>query len=109
MPNKKLLTNIHPGEILLEEFLKPMDISQYQLGKESDISHSSITRVIKGEQSITPETAIKLAIYFGTSEKFWLGLQADYDLEVLKRQKAILFQKIIPRKKLIRSKKLITL
>jgi addiction module HigA family antidote len=93
MITKDLLDNIHPGEILLEEFLKPLDISQYQLGKDSEIPHSSITRIIQGEQAITPEVAIKLANYFDTSEKFWLGLQADYDIEELKRKKTFLFSK----------------
>lgn len=87
------LENIHPGEILLEEFLQPMGISQYQLGMESGISHSSITRIIQRKQAITPEVAMKLASYFGTSEKFWLGLQADYDIEELRRKKAFLFSK----------------
>lgn len=85
MKGKKLLKNIHPGEILLEEFLKPLGISQYQLAKEANISQASIKRIIKAEQSITPAIALKLASYFKVSGKLWLGLQADYDIEELKR------------------------
>lgn len=91
--NNNLLKNIHPGEILLEEFLNPLGISQYQLGKDAEISHSSITRIVNAQQAITPEVAMKLAAYFGTSEKFWLGLQADFDIEELKRKKTSLFPK----------------
>lgn len=93
MKNQILLKNIHPGEILLEEFLQPLGISQYQLGKDAGIPHSSVTRIIQGEQAITPEIAIKLATHFGVSEKFWLGLQADYDIEELRRKKTFLFSK----------------
>lgn len=109
MKIKSKLKNVHPGEILLEEFLKPLGISQYELGKESGIPYSSITRIIKCKQSITPETGIKLSTYFGTSEKFWLGLQADYDIDELRRKKAFLFKKNIIRKTNIKSKKLIAL
>ena len=70
MKDSNLLKNIHPGEILLEEFLQPLGISQYQLGKETGISHASITRIIKAEQSITPEVALKLAASRGQVENF---------------------------------------
>ena len=75
------LPNIHPGEILLEEFLLPMEISQYRLAKDLHIPQTRISQIIKGHRRITADTALRLSKYFGTSAKFWLGLQDDYDLE----------------------------
>ena len=77
----KTLDNIHPGEILLEEFLKPMDLSAYRLAKETFIPQTRVSAIIKGKRRITADTALRLSKFFGTSAKFWLGLQADYDLE----------------------------
>lgn len=79
MPKK--LPNIHPGEVLLEEFLAPMGISQNALARAIHVPPRRINEVVLGKRSITADTAIRLAQYFGTSEKFWMGLQADYDLE----------------------------
>ncbi len=75
------LKNIHPGEILLEEFLKPMKISAYRLSKETFIPQTRISQIIKGQRRITADTALRFSKFFGTSAKFWLGLQDDYDLE----------------------------
>jgi len=75
------LTNIHPGEILLEEFLKPMETSAYRLSKDTEIPQSRISQIIKGKRRITADTALRLSSYFGNSAKFWLGLQDDYDIE----------------------------
>jgi antitoxin HigA-1 len=77
----KKLQNIHPGEILAEEFLKPLGISAYKLSKEIKIPQTRISEIIKGNRSITADTALRLSIYFGNSAKFWLGIQDDYDLE----------------------------
>ena len=77
----KALSNIHPGEILLEEFLQPMDLSQNRLARELAVPPRRINEIVLGKRSITPDTALRLARYFGTSERFWLGLQADFDLE----------------------------
>ena len=77
----KKLKNIHPGEILAEEFLEPMNISAYRLAKEIGIPQTRISEILKGRRAITADTALRLSIYFGNSAKFWLGLQADYDLE----------------------------
>ena len=77
----KKLPNIHPGEVLLEEFLIPMEISQYRLAKDLKIPQTRISQIVKGNRRITADTALRLSKYFGTSAKFWLGLQADYDLE----------------------------
>ena len=77
----KKLHNIHPGEILLEEFLIPMEISQYRLSKDLKIPQTRISQIVKGNRRITADTALRLSKYFGTSAKFWLGLQDDYDLE----------------------------
>ena len=77
----KNLKNIHPGEILLEEFLKPLDITQYRISKDIGIPQTRISQIVKGQRRITADTALRLSKYFGTSAKFWLGLQDDYDLE----------------------------
>lgn len=81
------LANIHPGEILSEEFLKPLKISAYKLSKDIGIPQTRTSAILKGERSITADTALRLSIYFGTSAKFWLGLQDDYDLEEAMRSK----------------------
>jgi addiction module HigA family antidote len=83
MTNKKL-PPIHPGEILLEEFLKPMIISQYRLSKDIGVPPRRINEIVHGKRSITADTALRLARYFGTSERFWMNLQSRYDLEVEK-------------------------
>jgi addiction module HigA family antidote len=75
------LKNIHPGEILIEEFLKPLEISAYRLSKEISIPQTRISQIIKENRRITADTALRLSKYFGTSAKFWLGLQDDYDIE----------------------------
>ncbi len=75
------IENIHPGEVLNEEFLKPLSISAYKLSKDTFMPQTRISEILKGERSITCNTALKLAKYFGTSPDFWLGLQTDYDLE----------------------------
>ena len=83
MRNQKV-PPVHPGEILLEEFLKPMDISQYRLAKSISVPARRINEIVHGERSIAANTAPRLARYFGTSERFWLNLQTRYDLEVEK-------------------------
>ena len=77
----KRLKNIHPGEILLEDFLVPLEISAYRLSKEISIPQTRISEIIKGNRRITADTALRLAKFFGNSAKFWLGLQDDYDIE----------------------------
>ena len=78
----KKLQPIHPGEILFEEFLKPMNISQNQLGRDLGVSPRRINEIIHGKRSVTADTALRLSVYFGNSASFWLGLQMDYDLDV---------------------------
>lgn len=75
---------IHPGEILLTEFLEPMQLSQYRLAKDISVPPRRINEIVHGARSITADTALRLSRYFGTSERFWLNLQARYDLEVEK-------------------------
>lgn len=77
----EMLKNIHPGEILKEEFLLPLEITAYRLSKETFIPQTRVGEIIKGNRRITADTALRLAKFFGTSAKFWLGLQDDYDLE----------------------------
>lgn len=75
------LRNITPGEILLEEFLIPLEISQYRLSKDLDIPQTRVSEIVKGNRRISADTAVRLSAYFGNSAKFWLGLQDDYDIE----------------------------
>ena len=77
----KKLKNIHPGEILNEEFLIPMNLTAYRLSKEAHIPQTRVSEIIKGNRRITADTALRLSYYFGNSAKFWLGLQDDYDIE----------------------------
>src|SRR5687767_15297292 len=75
------IKNIHPGEILLEEFLIPFAISAYKLAKDTNIPQTRISEIIKGNRRITADTALRLSKFFGNSAKFWLGLQDDFDIE----------------------------
>ena len=75
------LSNIHPGEVLSEEFLKPMGLSAYRLSKDLHIPQTRISEILKKNRRITADTALRLSKYFGTTPKFWLGLQDDYDIE----------------------------
>jgi addiction module HigA family antidote len=75
------LKNIHPGEVLLEEFLLPFNITAYKLAKDIEIPQTRISEIIKGNRRITADTALRLSKYFGNSAKFWLGLQNDFDIE----------------------------
>lgn len=77
----KKLKNIHPGEILNEEFLIPLDLSAYKLSKDIGIPQTRISEILKGNRRITADTALRLSRYFGNSAKFWLGLQDDFDIE----------------------------
>lgn len=81
----KTLPNIHPGEVLLEEFLGPMCISQNALARAAGVPPRRINEIVLGKRSISADTAVRLAAVLGTSERFWLGLQADYDLEEARR------------------------
>lgn len=90
------LKNIHPGEILLEEFLVPLDITPYRLSKELKIPQTRISEITKGNRRITADTAMRLSQYFGNSPKFWLGLQDDYDIEEEQENKGEEIQGIKP-------------
>ncbi|MFA5844088.1 MAG: HigA family addiction module antitoxin [Coriobacteriia bacterium] len=79
---KKMLAPVHPGEVLLEEFLKPVGLSQNQLALSIGVSPRRINEIVLGKRRVTAETALRLSVYFGTSPQFWLGLQADFDLDV---------------------------
>lgn len=81
------LANIHPGEILFHEFLKPLEISAYRLSKDLKIPQTRISEIIKGNRRVTADTALRLSKYFGNSAKFWLGIQDDFDIENLKGNK----------------------
>ena len=84
---------VHPGEILLEEFLKPLGISQYRLARDISVPPRRINEIVQGKRSITADTALRLARYFGLSERFWLNLQSRYDLEVEKDKLALRLEK----------------
>lgn len=79
---EEMLRPVHPGEVLLEEFLKPMGLSQNRLALDIGVDARRINEIVLGKRGITADTALRLARYFGTSAQFWLGLQADYDLDV---------------------------
>ena len=81
------LANVHPGEILNFEFLKPLEITAYRLSKDLKIPQTRISEIIKGKRRITADTALRLSKYFGNSAKFWLGIQDDYDIEEEKENK----------------------
>jgi addiction module HigA family antidote len=83
----KKLRNTHPGEILLEEFLLPLEISAYKLSKDIGIPQTRVSAILKGTRRITADTALRLSIYFGNSAKFWLGLQDDFDIEEERNEK----------------------
>jgi antitoxin HigA-1 len=88
------LANIHPGEVLIEEFLLPLEITAYRLSKDLDIPQTRISQIIKGKRRITADTALRLSSYFGNSPKFWLGLQNDYDIEEENRINDHIFKRI---------------
>ena len=99
MFTKELLPT-HPGEILLEEFLKPLEISQYKLAKEIGVPETRINKIVKGERSITPDTALRLALYFGTTAEFWINLQSHYDLKITrKKSDKVIAKQVHPFKK----------
>jgi addiction module HigA family antidote len=83
----KKIKNIHPGEVLLKEFLIPLELSAYRLSKEISIPQTRISEIIKGNRRITADTALRLSKFFGNSAKFWLGLQDDFDIEDEKAHK----------------------
>ena len=81
---KKIMVPIHPGEILMKEFLEPMGITQYRLAKDISVVPRRINEIVHGKRAITADTALRLSRYFGTSEKFWMNLQTRYDMELQK-------------------------
>lgn len=83
----KKLKNIHPGEILQEEFLLPLEITAYRLSKDIAIPQTRVSEIVKGNRRITADTALRLSKYFGNSAKFWLGLQDDFDIEEERNRK----------------------
>lgn len=90
------LANVHPGEVLKEEFLVPMGISQYRLAKEIGVTESRISAICQGKRAVGADTAARLARFFGTTAAFWLGLQADYDTEEVERNLSAELEKIHP-------------
>ena len=88
------IKNIHPGEVLKEEFLEPMEVSAYRLSKETFIPQTRISEILKGNRRVTADTALRLSKFFGTTAKFWLGLQDDYDLEEESKNNTKILQEI---------------
>ena len=84
MVTETIMAPVHPGEILLTEFLEPLGVSQYQLAKAVDVPARRINEIVHGQRRISADTALRLSRYFGTSERFWLNLQARYDIEIEK-------------------------
>ena len=89
------IPNIYPGEILLEDFLKPMGISAYKLAKETNINQTRISEIIKGKRSITVDTALRFSKFFGNSAEFWINIQTHYDLEEKKEEMKQELKKIV--------------
>ena len=81
---KKIMASIHPGEILMKEFLEPLGITQYRLAKDISVAPRRVNEIVHGKRAITADTALRLSRYFGTSEKFWMNLQTRYDMELQK-------------------------
>lgn len=81
MATRKKLPPVHPGEVLLEEFLVPMGITQYRLAKDTSVPARRINEIVHGKRAVSADTSLRLARYFGTSDRFWLNLQAQYDLD----------------------------
>lgn len=90
----KKIRNIHPGEVLQEEFLVPLELSAYKLSKDIGIPQTRISEILKGNRRVTADTALRLSKYFGTTAKFWLGLQDDFDIEEEKKTKSKEFDSI---------------
>jgi antitoxin HigA-1 len=97
MAKTKKLPNIHPGVVLDEEFLKPLSITRYRLAKDLRVPLTRVVEICQEKRVITADTALRLARYFNTSAKFWLGLQEDYDLEESQKAKAHEIERIQPR------------
>ena len=95
---KRRLAPVHPGEILLEEFLLPLDLSAYALAKSLHVPRTRIERLVREETPVTPDTALRLARYFGMTAEFWLGIQAHYDLEIAQQSAGRDIAAIKPRK-----------
>jgi antitoxin HigA-1 len=89
MERAERLENVHPGEVLQEEFLKPHGISQYRLSKSIGVQETRISAIVAGKRAITADTALRLAAFFGTTQQFWLNLQNAYDLEEAQRDPAL--------------------
>ncbi len=96
MKRTKGLRNVHPGEVLVEEFLKPLGITQYLLAKKIHVPITRVAEICRRRRAITADTALRLARFFGTSSKFWLGLQEDYDLEEELRDRRREIEAIVP-------------
>lgn len=96
MANEVIMPPVHPGEILLAEFLEPLGLSQYQLARSIAVPARRINEIVHGERRISADTALRLSRFFGTSERFWMNLQARYDLEVEKDRLGPLLDDIQP-------------
>ena len=83
----KKLTPAHPGQILLEEFIQPLGLTQYRVAKDAGIPQPTMTQLVKGRRAVSVENALRLGLYFGTTPEFWLNLQTDYDLRLVRRAK----------------------
>ncbi len=95
---RRAFSPVHPGEVILADYLEPLGMSQYALAKALGITQARLGEVIRGRRAITPDTALRLARYFGTSAEFWMGMQAQYDLEVARDTVGAKIERTVPRR-----------
>lgn len=95
---RKAFAPVHPGEVILHDYLRPLGMSQYALAKALGITQARLGEIVRGKRAISPDTALRLARYFGTSAEFWIGMQGQYDLEVARdAQAATIAKEVSPR------------
>lgn len=95
--SRKAFAPVHPGEVILHDYLQPLDMSQYALAKALGITAARLSEIVRGKRAISPDTALRLARYFGTSAEFWIGMQGQFDLEVARDERAALIAKeVVP-------------
>lgn len=94
--SRRAFAPVHPGEVILEDYLKPLGMSQYALSRDLGVTQARLGEIIRGKRAITPDTALRLARYFGTTAEFWMGMQAQYDLEIARDTVGAEIERTVP-------------